>query len=145
MSCEPLLKWESFPLIERPVVSIILIIFLFFLAFVLWQIVIIGWGYPIFYYGGMLLIIATLLPYFIPTSYCLSEDKITIHYLWMKVERKYADFGCFYADKRGIMLSTFKLPRRLDTFRGQSLRFSGSQKEKEALITILKEKIGKQY
>lgn len=63
----------------------------------------------------------------------------------MKVERKYKDFGCFYSDKHGVMLSTFKTPRRLDPFRGLSVRFSKTQSEKDELLKFLENKIGKRY
>lgn len=145
MSCEPLLEWHSFPFVERPLTSFLLVMFLILLSFVLWQLAVVHWGYPLFYIGGMLLTIGSLLPYFISTKYRLFDDKIVMQYMFIKVERKLSDFGCFYADKRGIMLSTFKTPRRLDVFRGQSLRFSAQQTEKEELIKILKEKIGKIY
>jgi hypothetical protein len=145
MSCKPLLEWNSFPFVERPWASFLLMIFLILLSFLLWKLAIVTWGYPIFYIGGMLLVIGSLLPYFIQTNYQVLDDTFVIRYFFLRIERKYCDFGCFYLDKRGVMLSTFKTPRRLDSFRGQSLRFSASQAEKEALITILKEKIGKQY
>jgi len=145
MSCKSLLSWSSFPFVERPLTSFILVVFLTFLSFLLWNIAVVSWHSPIFYYGGMLLIIGTLLPYFIQTKYELYDDVIVIHYLVIKIERKYKDFGCFYLDRRGVMLSTFKTPRRLDPFRGQSLRFSSTQQEKEQLINILSNKIGKQF
>jgi hypothetical protein len=145
MSCEPLLEWTSFPFAERPLTSFLLVIFLVLLSFLLWNVAIVHWGYPIFYYGGMLLTIGNLLPYFIASRYQLFDEGIVIRYLFIKVERKFADFGCFYLDKRGIMLSTFKTPRRLDTFRGQSLRFSFKQQEKEELIRILQEKGLRKY
>jgi hypothetical protein len=145
MSCKPLLEWDSVPFIERPLNSFVLFAFLILLSFLLWNITIVHWGYPIFYLGGMLLTVGSLLPYFIRTNYQVHDDKIVMKYLFLKIERKFSDFGCFYLDKRGVMLSTFKTPRRLDTFRGQSLRLSAKQTEKEQLIEILKEKIGKQY
>lgn len=145
MSCKPRLEWNSFPFVERPLTSFFLMLFLIFLAFILWKVAVVQWGYPIFYFGGMLLVIGSLLPYFISTKYMLYDDKIVMHYIFFKVERKLADFGCFYTDKRGIMLSTFKTPRRLDVFRGQSLRFSAQQTEKEEVIKILTELIGKKY
>ncbi len=145
MSPEPLLTWRSWPLVERPRTSLLLIAFLLFLAYYLWQITVAQWQQPWFYYLGMFLVLGSLLPYFIPTTYYLFEYEIVIYYLMLKITRKYADFGCFYSDRRGIMLSTFKLPRRLDTFRGQSLRFSKTQAEKAQLIEILGRKVGKQY
>lgn len=145
MSCNPLLEWDSFPFVERPLTSFLLVIFLILLSFLLWQLAVVHWGYPLFYLGGMLLTIGNLLPYFIQTKYSLYDDKILIRYLFIKIERKLSDFGCFYLDKRGVMLSTFKTPRRLDPFRGQSLRLSVTQNEKTQLIEILTEKIGKKY
>jgi hypothetical protein len=76
------------------------------------------------------------------TEYELYETRIQVRYLFFTINRQYSDFGCFYRDKHGIMLSTFKLPRRLDTFRGQSLRFSKSGEEIPLLIEILNQ-VGK--
>jgi hypothetical protein len=145
MSPEPLLSWRSWPLIERPKTSILLIAFLLFLAYFLWNLAVTQWHQPWYYFLGMLLVLGSLLPYFIPTSYYLYEYEIVIVYLVLRISRKYTDFGCFYSDKRGVMLSTFKLPRRLDPFRGQSLRFSKGQMEKEQLFEILGRKIGNKY
>lgn len=145
MSPEPLLSWRSWPFVERPITSVLLIAFLAFLAWFLWNLAVVQWELPWFYFLGMLLVLANLLPYFIPTTYHLYEYEIVVYYLFLKISRRYTDFGCFYSDKRGIMLSTFKLPRRLDAFRGQSLRFSKSQEEKEKLIEILGRKVGKKY
>ena len=145
MSPEPLLSWRSWPFVERPVPSVLLLLFLAFLAWFLWNLAVVQWQLPWFYFLGMLLVLGNLLPYFIPTTYYLYEYEIVVYYLFLKISRRYTDFGCFYSDKRGIMLSTFKLPRRLDPFRGLSLRFSKSQEEKEKLIEILGRKVGKQY
>ncbi len=145
MSPEPLLSWRSWPFMERPKTSVLLMAFLIFLAWFLWNLAVKQWQQPWFYLLGMLLVLGNLLPYFIPTTYYLYEYEIVIYYLFLKITRRYTDFGCFYSDKRGMTLSTFKLPRRLDAFRGQSLRYSKSQAEKEQLTEILTRKIGKQY
>ncbi|HQO18212.1 MAG TPA: hypothetical protein PLJ85_03445 [Candidatus Cloacimonas sp.] len=142
---EPILKWKSWPLVERPWVSLILILFLLILSLLLYYIAVISWQQPFYYILGMLLVLGNLLPYFILTEYELYEDRVQVRYLFLKVSRPFTDFGCFYEDKRGIMLSTFKAPRRLDAFRGLSLRFSADKKEREQLIFILMQKIGKKY
>jgi len=145
MSREVLLKWRSWPFMERPRTSIALVVFLILLAILLWNITVVSWKAPLYYYIGMILVLTSLLPWFIPTDYELDQTGIRIRYLIITINRNYSDFGCFYQDKRGIMLSTFKMPRRLDPFRGQSLRFSGSRTEVEPLNAILLEKIGKKY
>lgn len=145
MSPKPLLSWKSVPFLERPFTTLALISFLILLSVVLYQVTIIQWQTPFFYIGGMLLVILNLLPYFIVSEYNLFETEIVIRYAFVKITRKYTDFGCFYKDKKGLMLSTFKIPRRLDAFRGQSLRFSKDKAELPELLEILKVKIGKEY
>jgi hypothetical protein len=131
--------------VERPLASSLLLIFLIFLTVFLYKLAVLDWQMPLFYFLGLALIYGNLLPYFIITEYFLYDREIMIRYIFFKVKRPWSDFGCFYKDKRGIMLSTFKMPRRLDPFRGQSLRFSKSQTEVAELIEFLIDKIGKQY
>ena len=145
MSREPLLSWRSWPFVERPVHSLFLISFLLLLSVLLFKLTIISWNMPLFYFGGMILVIGNLLPYFIQTEYMMYETEIVVYYAFIRISRPYSQFGCFYKDKYGVMLSTFKLPRRLDPFRGQSLRFSKTREEESALMELLREKIGKEY
>ncbi len=145
MSREPLLTWRSWPFVERPTHSIFLVSFLFLLSILLFKITVISWSMPVYYILGMLLVIGNLLPYFVQTEYEMYDTEIVVYYAFIKITRPYSQFGCFYKDKYGVMLSTFKLPRRLDPFRGQSLRFSKSRAEQTALMELLRDKIGKEY
>ena len=140
---EPRLSWTSHPFKDYPLTSVLLILFLIIMAFGLWKIAVVMWEMPLFYYLGLAILFFSLISYFIPTKYTFFENKIEILYWFIKVERFYSDFGCFYADKKGVMLSTFKMHRRLDAFRGQSIRFSKFKSEKEELFKLLEEKIGK--
>ncbi|HCM16304.1 MAG: hypothetical protein WCY87_03320 [Candidatus Cloacimonadales bacterium] len=142
---EPKLSWKSWPFAERPLSSALLLLFLAFLTVFLYKLAVLDWQMPIFYFLGLALVYGNLLPYFIITEYFLYEDEIRVRYIFFKIRRPWSDFGCFYKDKRGVMLSTFKMPRRLDPFRGQSLRFSKTQTEVPELLEILHSKIGKQY
>jgi len=142
---EPILKWTSHPLIDFPRSSILLIIFIIIIGIGLWKIAVIFWDMPLFYYLGMTIFIFSLTSYFIPTTYKFFEEKIEVIYWFIKIEKKYSGYNCFYTDKKGIMLSPFKIPRRLDPFRGLSIRFSKTQVEKEKIIKLLEEKVGKKY
>lgn len=139
-------EWTSFPLIDRPATSALLLVFLVFLAVLLRVFVTsamqlsMGW-----YFAGMLLILISLIPYFIPSTYTFYNNRIEVKYLIHKVKRPYSDFGCFYCDKLGFMLSTFKRPRRLDPFRGLSVRFSKTQAERTEIIAFLEKKIGTKF
>ncbi|MDA3814081.1 MAG: hypothetical protein PF570_07505 [Candidatus Cloacimonetes bacterium] len=139
---EPKLKWISYPFKDFPLSTVLLITFLIIISLLLWKITVINWNMPLFFYLGMGVFMLSLITYFIPTTYELFEEKIIVHYWLIKVERPYSHFGCYYIDKKGIMLSTFKMPRKLDPFRGLSLRFSKPRNEKDELVKILEDKIG---
>ncbi|OQX70930.1 MAG: hypothetical protein B6D62_03200 [Candidatus Cloacimonas sp. 4484_275] len=145
MSNKPILNWISYPFKDNPATSVLLILFYLIISIGLWQIAVVTWEMPLFFYLGILVFTISLLPYFIPTKYEFFDDKIVITYFIIKVEKKYSDFRCYYADKKGVMLGTFSRPRRLDNFRGQSIRFSKTQEEKERLFKLLDEKIGKRF
>ena len=142
---KPIISWTSHPFKDFPRSSILLLIFILVISIGLWKITFINWEMPLFFYLGLLVFIVTLIPYFIPTKYEFYDEKIIIFYLMIRIEKRYEEFGCFYADKKGVMLSTFKKPRRLDSFRGQSIRFSKNQTEKEELIKFLENKIGNRF
>lgn len=145
MLSKPTLEWQSHPFLEKPIASSLLVVFLLVLNWILWQTAVVRWQMPFYYYLGMVLVVGNLLPYFIVTRYLFFDDHFIVYYWFIRIQRKYTDFGCFYSDKNGITLSTFKIPRRLDPFRGQSLRFSKTRAELPALIDLLTEKIGKKY
>ncbi|MBW6516682.1 MAG: hypothetical protein K0B81_08745 [Candidatus Cloacimonetes bacterium] len=141
-SNEILLEWESFPLRENPQKSLFAVFILIAIFAILWYITIVLWQMPLFYILGIILVIVELLPYFIPTRYIMMENRFEVYYLSIKIEKRYEDFRCFYADDKGIMLGTFLRPRWLDKYRGQSLRFSKDKSEKEELLKLLERKIG---
>lgn len=140
-----LLKWTSHPLLDETGRTIFLIVIMIIVSIILYQTTIISWQAPIYFYLGMLFFIGSLITWFIPTTYILYDDKVDIWYWKIKMSRPWTDFGCWYVDKKGVMLSTFKRPRRLDGFRGQSLRFSKSKAEQERLFEILADKAGERY
>ncbi len=139
---KPLLEWESFPFMEYPKKSLLLVVFLTFFFAYLYHLTVRMWEMPIFYIISVLILIGALLPYFVSAKYQLFEESIRVSYLFFKAERKYGEFRCYYADKNGVMLGTFVMPRWLDNFRGLSLRFSKSRAEKARLFEILDEKVG---
>ena len=140
-----LYSWTSFPLIDTPVKTVILSLVVIFITVLLWQLTVVTWDQPLFYVLGMLILLLSLMPYFVPTTYFFYEDRFLVKYPFFKIEKPYSEYGCFYVDKLGIMLSTFKKPRKLDAFRGQSIRFSKTASERDEIISFLANKIGKQY
>ena len=140
---EVLFTWTSFPVVDNPKKSLLATLVICFTAYILWEIAIVKWDQPLYYVLGILVLVISLAPYFVPTTYFFYKSGLLVQYPFVKVEKNYIDFGCFYYDKLGILLSTYKQPRRMDVFRGQSIRFSKTQAEKEQIISFLKEKIKK--
>jgi hypothetical protein len=159
MSNDKPLTWVSHPMREYPITTAVLLLFLAAMAAFLWDVTMTpadqnialfswlgmdvkGWDMPLFYYLGVAFLFFSLITYFIPTYYECGEQSIKVKYWFVTMQRQWSDFGCYYQDARGVMLSTFRHPRRLDPFRGLSLRFSRSRNEKEVLLEILNTKIG---
>ena len=140
-----LYSWTSFPLIDYPKKSILLFLMIAVITYIVWELAMVTWKEPFWYFFGLIIFLFALMPYFVPTTYYFYNDRFKVQYPFFKVEKNYKDYSCFYVDKMGIMLSTFVQPRRLDAFRGQSIRFSKSKEEKEQIVDLLKTKIGKQY
>jgi hypothetical protein len=142
---KPIYHWASFPFVDKPKHTIVLCLIIFIITYLLWELTVNKWQQPLYYFLGIFMLFIGIVPYFVPTRYYFFEDGIVILYPIAKIEKLYSSFGCFYIDKHGIMLSSFKQPRRLDSFRGQSIRFSKTADERESIIMFLKEKVGKQY
>ncbi len=141
MKEQPKFEWISFPFADFPIKSIFLIIFTLFI----WTIVYSIWHDNFLLLLSIFFMTAPLLPYYVPTRYRLYDDRISVKIIFLERSRKYSEFHCFYADKMGVMLGTFRQPRRLDRFRGQSVRFSKNQEERESVLKFLEEKIENHY
>jgi hypothetical protein len=79
--------------------------------------------------------------YFFPTRYEISPEKIKIKYIFTKVEKDMSMFRSYYPDKRGVLLSPFTRPSRLENFRGIYLRYHDNKDEVDSFVRkIFKEK-----
>lgn len=70
-----------------------------------------------------------LTTFFFPTTYTVDEKKVTIKYLFTLKERNLSAFRSVYPGQRGILLSPFMGPTRLENFRGFYLRYGKNNKE----------------
>jgi len=138
---KPIYKWISFPFIEFPLSAAFVLAF-FVLAAVFVYSITLNFFWVLL---SMVFLFSSLFSFFVPTYYEFYDDHLFVKVLVFKRERKYNEFKCFYADKKGVMLSTFNRPRGLDRFRGQSIRFTKAQDEKEQIMEFLDEKIGNRF
>lgn len=99
-----------------------------------------GWyaGAPLGILAALLLL-GSLWPFFMPTTYRLTNEGIEQKRWPTTQKRSWSYFRRFEVDPRGILVSPFKTPSRLDSFRGMYLLTTEDRAE---LISIIEERVG---
>jgi len=131
------LAWLAHPARERPKATILLALFLLALE------VGIYFSFQSLFIAllSALFIVGSLSTYFFPTKYKLDAQGVTVKGLLFRHNRPWRQFRIYYADRRGVQLSTFLRPSRLDPFRGMSLLFSTDNREQ--VLAFIKERLTK--
>lgn len=83
---------------------------------------------------GLIIILLTLTPYFLPTKYIISERGVEVHYMFQKKMHKWDMFRSYYDDENGILLSPFRRPSRLENYRGLYVRYGNNREKVSELI-----------
>ena len=129
-----MLKWSSHPVKKKTLISILVIVFLFAVWFVVYLTT-----YSLLLTGlSVVIMLGSLLSFFLPTHYEMDQEKIKIKFFLTKREREWNAFRSFYVDKNGVLLSPFTKPSRLENFRGIYVRFN---QNKEQVVNFVKSKI----
>ena len=82
--------------------------------------------------------LVALTTFFFPTKYFVDEKKVTIKYLFTVKERNLSAFRSVFPGRRGVLLSPFLGPTRLENFRGFYLRYGRDNKEEvDKILTEL--------
>ncbi len=89
---------------------------------------------------ALLLFNAALYGFFFPTTYEVTPENVKIKYMFTSQEKEMSMFRSYYPDKRGVLLSPFSRPSRLENFRGIYLRYHDNKDEVDAFIKDLFEK-----
>lgn len=88
-----------------------------------------------FFYGiffvclAAVLLLLSLLPFFLRTRYELNENGIMVRKPYSKFKKEWSQFRSFYPDKSGVLLSPFARPSRLENFRGVYILFGERRNE----------------
>jgi len=126
----PILSWRSFPFLEKRAQGISVLVFILLVLAGIWF-----WTYEWYMVAlGALFLFGSLSSYFFPTRYTISDDGVEMRRIGRLVKRGWGEFRSFYADKRGLMLSTFDRPSRMDAFRGFNIHFSGNRDQVIAYV-----------
>ncbi len=119
------LEWTALPVRDDYPRSLLLVALL--VAFPIG----IGWWLEGAVYGAIsfLLLLASVLSYFVPTRYVLDGRGVHVDSLGRMRFRPWDEVKNLYVHRDGIFLSPFAKPSRLDPFRGTYLRFRGNAEE----------------
>jgi len=131
------IEWVSFPAVENLRKTTIATIFIIGLSTLLYFL----YG-PIYGFLSILFLGFSLLPYYTPTTYRLSEDGIEVKKVFYTIKKSWSNFRSFYPDKNGVLLSPFPIPTRLENFRGIYIRFRGNR---EGVLSVVESMMDRAY
>jgi hypothetical protein len=94
--------------------------------------------------ASLLILVSSLSSFFLPTEYQLGPDSISVKGPFSRKLRSWGDFRKYYPGSKGVLLSPFPHPSRLDSFRGVYVRFRCgiSEEERTGLIEFIGSKVG---
>ena len=119
------LHWKSHPARERPVATIFIAIFILIIFYLVYEIS----REPLMVVMAVFIFLIALTTYFFPTTYVVDERKVSIKYLFTLKERNLSAFRSVFPGRRGVLLSPYLGPTRLENFRGFYLRYNKNNKE----------------
>jgi hypothetical protein len=132
------ISWTTHPARERPLAAVIVTIFI---------IIIMTMVYFIMDHSLFMMIVAgaiftvSLSTFYFPTTFTVDEKNVSIKYRFSVKERNLSAFRQCFPESRGILLSPFLSPSRLENFRGFYLRYSKDNKvEVDEFVKKLLEK-----
>jgi len=136
MSDEVVLRWSIHPVKRSTKISILVILFLF----VVWFLVYLTTFSLLLTILSLVIMLGSLSPFFLPTYYELDNKKIKVKFFFNTKEKQWSMFRSFYVDKKGVLLSPFEKPSRLENFRGLYVRFN---QNKEEVVDFVSSKIAR--
>jgi hypothetical protein len=80
-------------------------------------------------------------PYFLPTSYEVSQRGVEKRFPLFNRSRTWDIYKRYMPMKDGVFLGTFPVPSRLDSFRGDFIRFNG-RVDRERVLELVRLGIG---
>jgi hypothetical protein len=117
------IRWTVLPAKNRKKLALFFAIVLPFLLLVL-----LSSGIFWTLFSAIVLILA-LSPFFTPTTYTLDKGGVTVKRLLYTIKRDWESIRRYEFDGRGIFLSPYSKPRRMENFRGIYLMLNENREE----------------
>jgi hypothetical protein len=126
----PVLEWTSHPVRRRPLVSVAVTLFVLVSGILMYW----STGSNIYTVLTLVVLFASLAKFYFPTTYLLNGKGIHIKTSTQKLFKPWSMYRSFYPDKKGILLSPFIRPSRLENFRGIYLMCADNLDEVRAFV-----------
>lgn len=131
METNPELIWSHWPAKQRPLVTALVLA-----LFLLMWLACYSWLKNIFITSLLMLaVFIYLAEFFFPTKFGIDSKKVWKKIFIINIEKKWSNLRSYYTDKRGVLISPFTRPSRLETFRGIYLRFD--QEKREEILSLI--------
>lgn len=130
----PALEWTVHPVKRRPLVSVAVSMFVILVAVCVYTWMESHW----FTILALLIMLGSLAKFYFPTHYKLTDRGVTVKTTTQTLVKEWKLYRSCYPDKKGILLSPFVQPSRLENFRGLYIMFEGN---KDAVTAFVRERI----
>jgi hypothetical protein len=117
-------SWKSHPAGERPVAAVVVTLFILIVLYLVYDLS----DNLIMVLVGILIFLVTLSTFYFPTRYTVDEKIVTIKYVFSAKSRNLSAFRSVFPGLRGVLLSPYLAPSRLENFRGFYLRYGKDNK-----------------
>ena len=125
------LEWSVFPFMEKPRRSVIVVLIVAAVA----TLVYLAFKDVFLVILSVAILFASLHAFFTRTRYRLDETGVAVKTLSVRTAKPWKHFKRYYADDRGITLSPFAEPSRLEPFRSVRLLYGSNKDEVVAFVS----------
>jgi hypothetical protein len=124
------MTWKSHPIVDFFPKSILAVIAVVGLSLLF------GFAFANAGFGivAFVILFLSMLTYFCPVYYRIDESTLTVQFLILTHKRSLKEFRSYYHNSAGVNFSTFSSPSRLDSFRGNYVRFNSNRDEVLAFL-----------
>ncbi len=130
------LEWSVLPFKENLKRSMIVVGIIIGSGFVVY----LGFGDVFLGVLSVVILLVSLHTYFTRTTYCLTSKGVEIRSSLGRTFKSWSEFKRFHADGKGISLSPFEKPSRLEPFRSVRLLYGGNR---EDVVEFVSKNIGR--
>lgn len=124
------LEWTCHPLKRKPLASAAVVLFIITVGVAIY----LTTYSRLFTVLGLVILLMSLAKFFFPTRFKLSDRGIAIKTTTQTLFKDWKIYRSCYPDKKGILLSPFVEPSRMENFRGLYVMFEGNADEVTSFV-----------